>query len=143
MDEFEVLVSPNEAAAKKAGEINWTNAAWLVDIKTQTMADAADFGCGKKGEGVVFTGGKPVSAATAVKGELFVDRTFRRQDGKNVRLVSSLELLRQQAVKYTLAEYAQKCGVPVERMTEIAREFTHHGRVLSPFPIPATTVPMP
>lgn len=122
------LVSPNEAAAKKAGEINWTNAAWLVDIKTQTMADAADFGCGKKGEGVVFTGGKPVSAATAVKGELFVDRTFRRQDGKNVRLVSSLELLRQQAVKYTLAEYAQKCGVPVERMTEIAREFTHHGR---------------
>ena len=76
----------------------------------------------------MFTGGKPVSAATAVKGELFVDRTFRRQDGKNERLVSSLELLRQQAVKYTLAEYAQKCGVPVERMTEIAREFTHHGR---------------
>ena len=38
------LRNPNEACAKKNGEINWTNATLLIDVKTQTPALATD-GC--------------------------------------------------------------------------------------------------
>lgn len=122
------LANPNENAAKKAGEINWSNATYLVDPATMSLADAADFGVGEKGEGVVAAKGKLFSAVKAGKAELFVSGDFKRKDGRMVRLVSSLALLRNEAMKYSVADYAKRAGVSTERMTEVARDFTHHGR---------------
>ena len=122
------LAIPNEAAAKAAGELNWSNATHLVDPNTNEMADAADFGLGKAGEGVVVTDGKLANAAVATKGDLFVDGMFMNKKGESVRLVSSLQLLTNEARRHPLDTYARICQVSVPRMTEIAKEFTHHGR---------------
>lgn len=122
------LRNPNEACAKKNGEINWTNATLLIDIKTQTPALAKDFGLGKDAQGVVAVDGKLVNAETAGPADLFVDGSFKKTDGSSVRLVSSLELLRKEALRYSMKEYSQRCGASVERMQEIAREFCSHNR---------------
>jgi hypothetical protein len=35
---------PSKSAAAKAKEVNWSNAAWLVNVESGSMADAAEFG---------------------------------------------------------------------------------------------------
>ena len=135
------LTNPSEAAAKAHGEINWSNAAWLVDVEAQRMADAADYGVGEAGDGVVVPGetlscagarndAKPAAAGGKNAAVLFVDRKFMRRDGRAVRLVSALELLRRESMRLPLQEYARRCGVSADRLTDIAREFTHHGRAV-------------
>lgn len=122
------LANPNEEAAKKAGELNWTNAAYLVDVEAGALADAADFGVGEKGEGVVLNKGKLESAAKAAVGDIFAAGKFKRADGRTVELASSLELVRREAVRTSLEDYSKRCGVSVKRMEAIARDFTSHGR---------------
>ena len=122
------LSNPNETSAKKAGEINWTNAGYLVDIANQTLADASDFGLGDKGQGIVSFKGKLFNATTAESADLFTDATFKRTDGRSVRLVSSLKLLKDEAMRHSVADYAKRCGTTPDRIIEIAKDFTHHGR---------------
>ena len=122
------LRNPNEACAKKNGEINWTNATLLIDVKNQAPALASDFGLGKDAQGLVSVEGKLANADTAPVADLFVDKTFKKTDGSSVRLVSSLELLRQEAMRHSMKEYSALCGASIDRMQAIAREFCSHNR---------------
>ncbi len=126
--EADFLSHPNEAAAKRNGEINFTNATWLVDEKTQAFARACDFGLGKSEDPIVFANGKLAPAASTEKAELFVDRQFARADGSSAHLVSSIELVRREAMKHTIEQYARMCGMNPQRIKDVAREFTSHGR---------------
>src|SRR5690606_41325005 len=45
-----------------------------------------------------------------------------------VSVCSSLFKLREEAARKTLAEYSALCGVPVEEIEGLAREFTSHGK---------------
>ena len=122
------LSNPNEASAKKHGEINWSNATHLIDVAAQAPALAKDFGLGKDDEGLVCVSGKLVNASSAESGELFAEGTFKRKDGKSVKLVSSLSLLREQAMSRSMKQYASLCGTTATRISEIAKEFCSHGR---------------
>lgn len=126
--EAKFLSHPSQDAAKKAGEVNFTNATWLVDPATNTLAKASDYGINKTDDPIVFANGKLAGAKNVNNAELFVDRQFKCADGKSVRLVSSIELVRREAMKFTLAQYAKKCGASVERIKEVARDFTSHNR---------------
>lgn len=127
------LSIPNKTAAVKAGEVNWSNASHLVVLTdgrpdTLAMADAEVFGIGQKGSNVVSVAGKLTNANTADSADLYVDIEARDNKGQKVRLVSSAKLLRDEANKYSLAQYSEQCGVPVADIQEIARKFTEHGR---------------
>ncbi|MDY3114775.1 MAG: molybdopterin-dependent oxidoreductase [Sutterella sp.] len=125
------LSNPNEAVAKSHKEINWTNATHLVDIETQTMAKASDFGIGAEDENVVLVDGKLVgvkSAKLLKPAQLEVDGSYTRKDGKSAHLVSSFNLLATEARRFSLDEYSKRCGVSIALMKEVAHDFTHHNR---------------
>ncbi|MCI5850798.1 MAG: molybdopterin-dependent oxidoreductase [Sutterellaceae bacterium] len=122
------LRNPSKNAAKAAGEINWSNATWLVNLSTGEMADAAQLGLGKKGDGVVVSGGKPIAAARAKKGSLEAELQIRGRNGKKSRYVTSFLLLKREAFRHSLEDYSRLCGIPVASLEEVAKKFTHHGR---------------
>ncbi|WP_304468321.1 molybdopterin-dependent oxidoreductase [uncultured Parasutterella sp.] len=121
------LSNPNEASAKKNGEINWSNASYLVNIETNQLADAADFGIGDKGDGVVYSGGKLLAASKAGSADLYVDRPFSNSASKTIRYKSTLQLLKEKANEHSLKYLSNVCGVPVEVIESVAKEFTSHG----------------
>ena len=140
------LRNANKAAASADGEPSWSNAAWLVKIehdKPGAFLRGSDLGMKpqKRTEAVkdktveyefdpfiVLQDGKPVpfdpySEKTAVEGDLLVATTF-----KDVRVKSALQLLWENALKHTVAEWARMCGVRTRDIADLAREFTSHGK---------------
>ncbi|MCX8062164.1 MAG: molybdopterin-dependent oxidoreductase [Anaerolineales bacterium] len=152
----EYLAIANQAAASAAGEPNCSNAAWLVKVKDgkpTTFLRASEIGLveaqketDKEGkevtvyvakDGTKFTcdvpvilmDGKPFAfdpvdpeAAPAV-GEILVDTKVGEFAVK-----SSLQILKEEAEKHTLDEWAKICDVKVEDIILLAYEFTSHGR---------------
>ena len=123
------LSIPNQAAAKKAGEVNWSNASHLVVLTenrpdTLMMADSAIFGVGKKGVNVVSIEGRLMSADAVESADLYVDIKVKDAQGRDVRLVSSAQLLKNEADKQELSQYSEQCGIPVDEIRTIARKFT-------------------
>jgi len=151
------LAIANKAAAKAAEEPNYSNAAWLVKLDDKgnptKFLRASEIGlvtpvneqgpdgkpvtryvdkAGHKYPGdvpVILVDGKPVAfdpvdekAAPAV-GELLVDTTIADKPVK-----SSLQLLKDEAFKYSIEEWAQISGVSAEDIVVVAKEFTSHGR---------------
>ena len=140
------LANANKAAAKESGEPTWTNACWLVklkDGKPGAFLRASDLGLPKepreakvKDEAVaydfdpfiVLSGGSPVGLdpndeKTAVRGELLVDAEV---GGHKVK--SALQLLLEETRKHTIEEWADMCGIEASEITELAQEFTSHGK---------------
>lgn len=64
---------------------------------------------------------------TIEKGVLDYTGNVSLADGGNVAVASSFHLLKQSADKFSLEEYSEFCGVPVETITGLARKFTSHG----------------
>ncbi len=150
------LAIANQAAASAAGEPNYSNAAWLVKIKDgkpTTFLRASEIGLVEaqketNAEGkevtvyvakdgtkftcdvpVVLVDGKPFAfdpldpeAAPAV-GEVLVDTKIGEFAVK-----SSLQILKEEAEKHTLQEWAEISGVKAEDIILLANEFTSHGR---------------
>jgi len=150
------LALANKAAADAAGEPNYTNATWLVKIKdgapgkhlraseiglvekrTKTGAEGKEVTVYVTPEGVEFTSdvpvilveGKPTAfdpvdakAAPAV-GDLF----YAGQVGQ-FEVKTSLQILLESAQTHTIAEWAAISGVQESDITELAAEFTSHGR---------------
>lgn len=136
------LAQPNLAAAQAAGEAAWSNATHLVVRESSHPR----FGCFLRGSDL----GLPVAESDRYKdadpfividrsssaptphdkagpAELLVDRNIEI-GGNAVKVCSSLELLRQAAVAESMEAYSAACGVPVETIIGLAREFTSHGK---------------
>jgi len=127
------LENCNRAAASFDGEPTWTNAAWLVKIRPDGSGGAF-LRAGEIGRGgdadtfVCLRGGTPVAfksddAANPVEGDLFVDTTI---DG--IRVKSAMQLLYEEASRYSLWEWAEIAGVRVADIVALASEFTSHGK---------------
>jgi len=125
------LMNANKAAAKATGETTWSNAAHLVRIESDgpgALLRASDLGIGDKDAFIVSQGGKPVAVkvddeVNAVTGDLDFSGQF---NGINVK--TAFALLKDEAFSKSLAEWAKICGVPVEDIEELAKEFTSHGK---------------
>lgn len=137
------LSQPNAAAAEAAGEFSWCNASHLV----VTEAGHPRQGLFLRGSDI----GLPVADADKYKdadpyvvidaasdaplahnaangpATLLVERPIDI-GGKPVAVASSLSLLRASAQAKTLDQYAAICGVPVDVIAGLAREFTSHGK---------------
>ena len=149
------LAVANQAAAAAAGEPNYTNASWLVHIKNgqpgkhlraselgllkpQTVQkDGKDVTVYVDAAGVAYPGDTPVALvggqptpinvldakAAPVVGDLFYS-------GKvgDFEVKTGLQILLESAQQHSIAEWAEIAGVRERDITELATEFTAHGR---------------
>jgi len=136
------LSHPNAAVAKQNGEPSFSNATHLVVVEPKhpregRMLRASDLGAAiaeeeryKDGDAFVCldAAGKPVFHDQAKDAaQLFVDTTLA-VGGKEVRVKSSLQLLREEALSKDLAAYAAACGIPAETLAALAGELSSHGK---------------
>lgn len=123
------LSSPNDAAAQKAGELNATNASWLVvtDEKSPSFGkflSVQEAGLDGKGAVVIDAqSGKPAAASASSKAIIDYAGTVN-----NVKVKSVFRLLSESAHQKTVKEYSAICGVAEDEIRQLAREMTSHGR---------------
>ncbi|MBT5532256.1 molybdopterin-dependent oxidoreductase [Candidatus Poribacteria bacterium] len=125
------LANANKAAATADGDPTWTNSAHLVKIEDgagRALVRADELGIGSADAYVVSVDGEliavdPTDESTPIHGDLFVDAEVG-----DLRLKTSLQLLHDEAMSRTQAEYEAITGVPERQVEEVAREFTSHGK---------------
>ncbi|NLY28416.1 MAG: tetrathionate reductase subunit TtrA [Alcaligenaceae bacterium] len=145
-DRYDVksLSQPGPAAMEAAGEASWTNATHLLVADPDhprfgTFVRGADLGWPKPADEkqpdvfiVKGTDGTLAPHTQTSPATLFVDEVIelKNADGAPtpVRVASSLAMLRTHAQRKTLDEYAELCGVKVDDMIALAREFTSFGK---------------
>ncbi|MBI5365704.1 MAG: molybdopterin-dependent oxidoreductase [Planctomycetes bacterium] len=140
------LLNANKAAATADGEPTWTNGCWLVKLKDGKPGEflhASEIGLPKekrtvdlKGEKieydfdpfVVLDQGKPVAfdpndANVSAQGDLYADTELN-----GIRVKTALQLLRDEACKHTIAEWAGICGIAANDIVELASEISAYGK---------------
>jgi tetrathionate reductase subunit A len=133
---------PHAELAKQNGEPSFSNATHLVVVEPKHPRErrflrASDLGVDmpeelryKEGDAFVCLNdaGQPVFSDQA-KGPapLFVDTVLTVGD-QAVRVKSSLQLLREEAMRLELGAYAQACGIPAETLVALAKELASHGK---------------
>ncbi|TDL81091.1 tetrathionate reductase subunit TtrA [Palleronia sediminis] len=131
------LSLPSQRAADAANEAGHTNAAHLVIVEDGHPAQGrflrkSHLGLAEpeaEDDGpIVLAGGTPTPADSADRGDLFARTAIALPDGGKIAVASSLTLLREAALEHTLADYAAECGIPEDRIVEIARRFKAGGR---------------
>jgi len=136
------LAHPNLKAAEAAGEPSFTNATWLVVTakghpREGRFLRGSDVGLPVAEEEkykdadpylVLDTDGAPTPADAATGPARLVAASPLMVGERTIEVKTSFELLRESALKLSLAEYAAICGVPEEVVTALADEFTRHGR---------------
>lgn len=133
----EFLAVPSAKAADQAGEVGHTNASHLVIVQQghprqghflrrsdleQTEPGADD------DVAMIFDHGNLMASDASSRGDLFADETLTMPDGTSVAVKSSLMLLREAALEYSMDDYAKACGIPRERIADIAGRFKAAGR---------------
>ena len=136
------LSFPNAELARQNGEPSVSNASHLVIVEPQhprerRMLRASDLGAElpeeqryKEGDAFVCldASGQPVLTTEATgPAQLFVDARLAI-GGQEVQVKSSLQLLREEALRLDLPAYAAACGIPAETLAALARELASHGK---------------
>jgi tetrathionate reductase subunit A len=122
------LRNANMAAAKAGGEKSWTNATWLVNVKTGRLVRAADLNLGDPNHFVVLVGGKPVAVdpndkTVPVVGDLDAAVTLGALEVK-----SGFRVLKDEVLSHPMPFYAEESGLEQETIEKLAQEFTAHGK---------------
>jgi tetrathionate reductase subunit A len=133
---------PNPQLAKAGGEPSFSNATHLVVVEPKhpregRMLRASDLGAAvgeeeryKEADAFVCLSDadKPVFTDKA-KGPapLFVD-TALQVEGKDVRVKSALQLLKEEAMRLDLGGYAAVCGIDAPTIAALAAELSSHGK---------------
>jgi tetrathionate reductase subunit A len=132
----------NAALAKQNGEPSFSNATHLVVVEPKhpregRMLRASDLGFVlpedqryKDGDAFVCldAAGKTVFHDQAkAPAQLFVDTTLKVGE-QDVRVKSSLQLLREEALRLELPAYAEACGIPAETLVALAEKMASHGK---------------
>ncbi len=133
---------PNALVAKQNGEPSFSNATHLVIVepkhpRERRMLRASDLGIEmpedqryKDGDAFVCldAAGKPVFHDQATgAAQLFVDSVLTI-GGQDIHVKSSLQLLREEALRLDLAAYSQACGIPADTLAALAKELSSHGK---------------
>jgi tetrathionate reductase subunit A len=122
------LRNANKAASAAGGEQSWTNATWLVNAKTGKLLKASDLKAGADHEFVVLVDGRPTAVdpnddRRAVIGDLDVATTLGEIDAK-----SGFRILKESVFEHSLEFYVQESGVDLRTLSDLADEFTAHGK---------------
>lgn len=119
------LRNPGPRAAAAGGEPTWSDATHLVNVDApgQPKLRMENLAAGAGDKFVALENGKPAAHDAAMDGALEVDTTLN-----GIRVKSVFTLYKERVMEQTLAQYAAFCGVPEAQITELAREFTAHGK---------------
>lgn len=147
------LSCANKKAAEAAGESTWSNAPILVKIDEKGNAGkflrASEIGLaenakviGKDGKEnvleylVAMVNGVPTVVdynndviPAAVAGDLFVDTVIDDGKGGKIKVKSSLQLLKEEAMSKSLEDWAKICGSPAASIKQVAKELTSYGKM--------------
>ena len=135
------LSRTTQGAAQTAGEPNFTNATFLVvsDPKDKdygnfltaaraglVSADSADAAANV----VVDANGQPQVATNVGTAQLWPtgDLSTRPKQVNGIHTMTGMQILYQQAQRYSLDEYAREAGLQRRVIEELASEFTAHGK---------------
>jgi tetrathionate reductase subunit A len=133
---------PNAMIARENGEPSFSNATHLVVVESRhpregRMLRASDLGAAmteeqryKEADAYVCldAAGKAVLHDKAkAPAQLFVD-TLMEVEGKDVRVKSSLQLLKEEAMRLDLNAYAAACGIEAATLAALASELASHGK---------------
>jgi anaerobic selenocysteine-containing dehydrogenase len=128
--EKKYLTNANKAAAKNDNESTWTNTSWLVRIDDGPgkLLRASDIGIGDRNQFVVINDGSPVAFKTddeknPVEGELLYSGVIN-----GIRVKTSFQLLQEYAMANSLEELSNLCGIDIEDIVAVTREFAKHGK---------------
>ena len=141
------LSNANKPAAKQDKEPTWANACWLVKIKddkpseflrasdlgrektkkSKTLKDGTiidyefdNFVCYSNGQAIVFD---PNDGDNPTEGDLLVDTEV-----SGIKVKSVLEILRLEASKFLIEDWAKFCGLETKDIVAISQEFVAHGK---------------
>jgi len=122
------LTNPNQTAANADGEPTWSDATHLVNLSDPERPNlkAKDLGIGDEKQYVVIENGIPVAADKAAEGSLEVDTTIN-----GIKVKSAFRLFKERVLEKSLEQYAEICGISVNQIIELAKEFTSHGKKAS------------
>lgn len=136
------LSQPSLPAAEAAGEAAWSNATHLVIVEPGHAREgrflrASDLGrpvaeADRYGDKDAFValdaeGTPQLHAEMKAAARLVVDQKIDL-DGRPLAVKSAFALLAESARAQRIDDYAAACGVPVERIVALAREFSAHGK---------------
>ncbi|WP_136715078.1 molybdopterin-dependent oxidoreductase [Halorientalis salina] len=130
--DIEYLQNPSESSASADDEPTWSDASHLVlvDEETGPKARAADLdlvpsNADNADDFVVVDAesGEPRPASDVDTAVLDVEITVNGR-----RVESAWSQYRDRVYEYTLDEYADMAGIPVEQIANVADEFTSHGK---------------
>lgn len=135
------LRQPSPAAAKAAGEASYSNATHLVIVEPGHPRNGNFLRVSDINHSIVnsemeqaavmvmdVASEKPMPANLAGPAELFFQGRIQTDKGEQLEVKTSLLLLKEEADNYTLDEYAGICGISATTITELASEFTSHGK---------------
>ncbi|ACA31113.1 tetrathionate reductase subunit A [Histophilus somni] len=71
--------------------------------------------------------GKFIAAKDCQSAVLFVEDRISLKDGSQVLAKSALQLFKESCFSYSIEEYSEQCGVPVDTIIQLAKKFTSHG----------------
>jgi len=146
------LSCANKAAAVESNELSWCNATNLVEIKDgkpdkllraadlgiikaqkRTLADGAEY---EEKFLTVFFNGKPVAVdpndeKNTIFGDLFVDCDLKTKIGEVIKVKSALQILKESANEYTIAEWCEIAGLSETDVIYVASQLTSYGKQAS------------
>ncbi|MFH0266253.1 tetrathionate reductase subunit A [Vibrio rumoiensis] len=134
------LAQPSAAAMKKAGNAHWCNATHLVIVeqgheRQGSFLRASDLGWPYQGdklsEGDHYVIVDQASGQLTVNSQdkpaqLLVEQNVTTPNG-DIAVCSSMQMLKQAAFEYTMDEFAELCGVPVDKINKLAAKLHQHG----------------
>ncbi len=122
------LAMPSAEAMKTLGDASWTNAAHLIiqdtegaghilkDNKIPVVLDADD---------------NQLKPASLVSQAVLDFQGEVELNGRTYSVQTSFHELKRNVNAYSIKHYAKECGVAVNRIQQVARDFTSHGRRVS------------
>ncbi|MBX6422602.1 molybdopterin dinucleotide binding domain-containing protein [Thermosulfurimonas sp. F29] len=127
----EFLERPSERAARKAGRNLYTNATHLVVVeeghalygRILRVGDLALPGPAEEPVVVDPETERPVPASKVLRAKLLWEGRLGLSDGSSVRVKTAFSLFREAVFEHALDFYAERAGVPVEKIRKVAREF--------------------
>ena len=124
------LSAPGPVGAKAVNEQTWSNATHLVNVKTGALLRGKDMGWPEeaaKAFVVLDADNNPVAHGKAETGKLFYEGSVETANGP-VDVNTAMQILAGEAQRFTIEQYAEKCGIKPETIVNLAKEFTSHGK---------------
>ncbi|MGQ0286118.1 tetrathionate reductase subunit A [Pasteurellaceae bacterium 22721_9_1] len=131
---------PSETAMQQVNGASFCNATHLFiadqtdknygkALRIQDLQDVAEPEKAEDGDIMVKDGvsGEFIPSRQCQSAVLFVDDLVQLKDGREIRVKSALQLLKESCFEQPLETYAEQCGVPVDTIIQLAKEFTSHG----------------